>query len=129
MEELARGFFSIGSLVQIGGILFILAYVVSQLRMGKFKGDSELVKELIDRVNGKEIIIKDLNAEILKLRELLKTESEVKEHTIEEAKKYKKMLENRNPELINILRADHDILLQVRKIEEQIVSDLEGGVK
>lgn len=116
----SSSFINVSNIIQIGSILLVastaLVYFVSQLKIGSSTARSNIIKDLnleLEIKSKKVIELEHEKEELLKLVDHLRKESDTQTKKITE---YKKIFERRDPELISLLHANHDVLLQVEKV-------------
>lgn len=85
-------------LLEIGGIVFLLGYIFIQFFYGRRKGTNDLINDLKSQLSAQDDLIKRYKVDIDFWKD-----------------KYEDLKRGRDPQLIQLEKSNHDILLQVQK--------------
>ncbi len=113
-------FFSLDTLLGIGGIIFATAYAWERLRSGGKQADADLIVSLTNNLKAQKEIndtlndqMKQLQGQILLLQQQVGKLQGINEANDKKTKEYIEIIANRNPELEKTLTQIEELIRQV----------------
>lgn len=113
-------FFSLDTLLGIGGIIFAIAYAWERLRSGGKQADADLIVSLTNNLKAQKEIndtltdqMKKLQDQILSLQQQVGKLQGINEANDKKTKEYIEIIANRNPELEKTLTEIEELIRQV----------------